>query len=90
MAEIQSYLSKMLPFGKCVDTNFNNISSMIRQGFPIATEPLLLKRPAWKPYFHKGKQRIEFVIQERIQCVQYDRGDLTDIVSGTGVLLAKV
>jgi hypothetical protein len=42
MAEIQSYVCKIAPFGAPLDTNLNNITTMVRQGFPVA-EGLTIK-----------------------------------------------
>ena len=61
---------------------------MVKQGFPL-TDQLLQKRPAWKPYFFKGKQQIEFRLQESINCVMYDNPARTDTWNVSGRIMCK-
>ncbi|EGC31352.1 hypothetical protein DICPUDRAFT_156811 [Dictyostelium purpureum] len=86
--EIQIFLTNIIPFGQPIDTNFNNIKSMIRQGFP-ATETFQQKRPAWKPFLHKGKQQLDFIICENIQCILYDNPSIPDVSKISGSLICK-
>eukprot|EP00743_Colponemidia_sp_Colp-15_P005881 GILK01006322.1.p1 GENE.GILK01006322.1~~GILK01006322.1.p1 ORF type:complete len:485 (+),score=57.00 GILK01006322.1:67-1521(+) len=67
--EFQTYLNSACPFGTPIDTDVSNIRMIHRTGFP-ANESIQKKRPAWKPYLFRGKQRMEIVIQEDIRCVQ--------------------
>ena len=83
--EIQSYLAKIMPFGKVMNSNNKDIQSMIQHGFPIV-EGLSIKRPAWKPYMHRGKQKLTITIQETISCVQYD----SDLVSDTHLCIGNL
>jgi AP-5 complex subunit mu-1 len=89
LAEIQSHISKAAPFGKPLDTNFSNLNTMIKQGFPVQ-EGLTQRRPGWKPYLYRGKQRLEFIIQEKMQCVQYDKESVRDSWNIFGAILCRV
>lgn len=61
---------------------------MTRQGFP-PTDQVSQKRPAWKPYLYKGKQQIEFTIQEAIDCVMYDNPAKPDTYNVYGRIMCK-
>lgn len=104
MAELHSYLAKVIPFGKPTDTSFQNITTMVRQEFPpslvgessvkvnkfVNSFLMSSQRPAWKPYLHKGKQKIDIVIREEIQAVQYDSEKISDKMLCFGSILCKV
>lgn len=51
---------------------------------------MISQRPAWKPYLHKGKQKIDLVIREEIQAVQYDSEKISDKMFCFGSILCKV
>jgi len=89
ISEVQSYLCKIAPFGKPMDTNMSNICSMVRMGFPSMDSVGTTKRPAWKPYLYKGKQKVEFLVQDRIQCVQYDKEKIPDVWNVSGSIMCK-
>lgn len=79
----------MAPFGKPVLTNANILSSMLKQGF--GSEGVSsTKVPTWKPYQYKGKNKLEFTVQERISCVQYDKQNIKDRATISGIILCKV
>eukprot|EP01090_Pellita_catalonica_P023347 TRINITY_DN9553_c0_g1_i1.p1 TRINITY_DN9553_c0_g1~~TRINITY_DN9553_c0_g1_i1.p1 ORF type:complete len:472 (+),score=52.33 TRINITY_DN9553_c0_g1_i1:1-1416(+) len=87
MAQVQTYISAMMPFGSPVDTNLANIEN-IHNGFPAQEDlPQGLKRPAWKPYLYKGKQRMRFVVRENIQAAQYDDKAISDTWNVHGTIL---
>ncbi|KAN0012678.1 hypothetical protein ACTFIU_007989 [Dictyostelium citrinum] len=86
--ELQVFLTNIIPFGQPIDTNFNNVKAMIRQGFP-SSETFQQKRPAWKPFLHKGKQQLDFIISETIQCILYDNPSIPDVSKVSGSLICK-
>ncbi|KAN0000265.1 hypothetical protein ACTFIZ_000707 [Dictyostelium cf. discoideum] len=86
--ELQVFLTNIIPFGQPIDTNFNNVKAMIRQGFP-SVETFQQKRPAWKPFLHKGKQQLDFIISETIQCILYDNPSIPDVSKVSGALICK-
>ncbi|KAK5580802.1 hypothetical protein RB653_000826 [Dictyostelium firmibasis] len=86
--ELQVFLSNIIPFGQPIDTNFNNVKAMIRQGFPSG-ETFQQKRPTWKPFLHKGKQQLDFLISETIQCILYDNPSIPDVSKVSGSLICK-
>ncbi|KAN0047989.1 hypothetical protein ACTA71_002380 [Dictyostelium dimigraforme] len=86
--ELQVFLTNIIPFGQPIDTNFNNVKAMIRQGFP-SVETFQQKRPAWKPFLHKGKQQLDFIISETIQCILYDNPSIPDVSKVSGSLFCK-
>jgi len=86
--ELQIFLANIIPFGQPTDTNFNNIKSMIKVGFP-QVETINQKRPAWKPYLHKGKQQLDFTITETVSTILYDNPNIADVFKVTGALYCK-
>ncbi|EGG18271.1 hypothetical protein DFA_03763 [Cavenderia fasciculata] len=86
--ELQVYMSNIIPFGQPVDSNFNNVKLMIKTGFPT-TEVFSSKRPAWKPFLHKGKQQVDFIIVENVQGIQYDNPDIPDVIKVFGSVYCR-
>ena len=86
MAELHCQLSRMVPFGRPVNTDFKVINTMMKQGFS-APEVLNNRRPAWKPYVHKGKQKVTLIFQEYIDCVQYDKPSVPNALRLSGKIL---
>eukprot|EP01133_Synstelium_polycarpum_P007976 gene7976-9371_t len=67
---------------------YPELQSMIKSGFP-PNETFNPRRPAWKPFVHKGKQQLDFIISETIQAVQYDSPATTDSCKVFGALFCK-
>eukprot|EP01116_Phalansterium_solitarium_P025173 TRINITY_DN9510_c0_g1_i1.p1 TRINITY_DN9510_c0_g1~~TRINITY_DN9510_c0_g1_i1.p1 ORF type:complete len:473 (-),score=169.40 TRINITY_DN9510_c0_g1_i1:414-1832(-) len=88
-AELQVAVAKAAPFGTPRDTNWVAIGTMARVGFPASDVPSASRRPAWKPFLHRGRQKLEFRIQERIQCAQYDKETVPDRAILSGILYCK-
>eukprot|EP01132_Coremiostelium_polycephalum_P002759 gene2759-3433_t len=86
--ELQVYLANVIPFGQPIDANFNNVKTMIKSGFPM-TDTFTSKRPAWKPYLHKGKQQLDFTISENVQCILYDNPSVPDVCKTSGSVYCK-
>eukprot|EP00299_Pterocystis_sp_00344_P017612 c8823_g1_i3.p1 GENE.c8823_g1_i3~~c8823_g1_i3.p1 ORF type:complete len:297 (-),score=64.61 c8823_g1_i3:518-1408(-) len=78
LSEFQSHLSGALPFGTPVETDFTNLRRFQKTGFP-QSDQLTVRRPAWKPVFFKGRQKIEIFIREEIRAVQYDSPSFKDV-----------
>eukprot|EP01117_Protostelium_nocturnum_P020162 TRINITY_DN894_c1_g1_i1.p1 TRINITY_DN894_c1_g1~~TRINITY_DN894_c1_g1_i1.p1 ORF type:complete len:472 (+),score=56.07 TRINITY_DN894_c1_g1_i1:76-1491(+) len=89
LADIQIIISKMIPFGRPNDIHLENVSSSIKQNFQPFQPEGGERRPIWKPNIYKGKQRIEFLIQDNIQCVQYDSKNRADEMNVSGTILCK-
>lgn len=85
-------MSKIAPFGKPIISNGQIISNMMKQGFSSDQNsvPSTFKLPSWKPTLYKGKNKIEFIVQERISCVQYDKQLIKDRASISGTISCKV
>ncbi|KAF2068775.1 hypothetical protein CYY_009904 [Polysphondylium violaceum] len=86
--ELQIFLANIIPFGQPTDTNFNNIKSMIKVGFP-QVETINQKRPVWKPYLHKGKQQLDFTITETVSTILYDNPNIQDVFKVSGALYCR-
>ncbi|CAD5166103.1 unnamed protein product [Musa acuminata subsp. malaccensis] len=80
-----TFLSSSMPFGTPLDLDFAHVSVIKAHGFSSSDlPPAELKQPAWKPYLHKGKQRMLFMILETINAAMYDRDEIPDSISITG------
>ncbi|CAL9131039.1 unnamed protein product [Musa textilis] len=80
-----TFLSSSMPFGTPLDLDFAHASVIKAHGFSSSDlPPAELKQPAWKPYLHKGKQRMLFMIHETINAAMYDRDEIPDSISITG------
>eukprot|EP01119_Soliformovum_irregulare_P010421 TRINITY_DN2557_c0_g1_i2.p1 TRINITY_DN2557_c0_g1~~TRINITY_DN2557_c0_g1_i2.p1 ORF type:complete len:400 (-),score=113.13 TRINITY_DN2557_c0_g1_i2:40-1239(-) len=89
LAELSTSLGRAIPFGRPTFMNVSTVSNLV-QGFPASDVPSLTqRRPAWKPILYKGKQRIEFILQERIECVLYDKPKIPNRWRISGALLCK-
>ncbi|EFA76851.1 hypothetical protein PPL_09603 [Heterostelium album PN500] len=86
--ELQVYFANIIPFGQPTDSNFNNIKTMIKSGFP-SNEVFTPRRPAWRPFLHKGKQQLDFIISETVQVIQYDSQTVPDQIKVFGSLFCK-
>ncbi|GAM16847.1 hypothetical protein SAMD00019534_000220, partial [Acytostelium subglobosum LB1] len=86
--ELQVYFANIIPFGQPTDSNFNNVKTMIKSGFPT-TDTFTPRRPAWRPFLHKGKQQLDFIISETIQSIQYDSPGVVDQCKVFGSLYCK-
>lgn len=70
-----------------LDLNYSNISAIKNNGFLTSDlPPADRKQPAWKPFLYKGKQRILFTIQETVNAAMYDRDEIPDSLSISGLV----
>jgi len=86
------YINCMMPFGTPSDTSMANVKAIKRTGFPPNLPVPLsvdIKRPAWKPYLHKGKQRLEFLIREELKASQYDSEAIPNVWQVHGTIFCK-
>lgn len=73
--------------GTPLDLSYANISSIKVNGFSSSDAPSSdLKLPAWKPYLFKGKQRIMFTVHETVNAAMYDRDEIQDTLSVSGLV----
>lgn len=80
-------------FGKPIDTNYNNIVSLINTEFKVEDHSAE-KMPCWKPVVKmpniaKGTSNLEFSILESISSIQYDHSDVPDIYECSGIINAR-
>lgn len=82
---LRTFITSAMPFGTPLDLNHSNIFTMKINGFSASDlPPSDLKQPAWKPYLHRGKQKVIFTIHEIIQAALYDRDEIPDSISISG------
>ncbi|KAF5738658.1 AP-5 complex subunit mu isoform X2 [Tripterygium wilfordii] len=82
---LRSFISSAMPFGTPLDLSHSNVFAIKVNGFSVVDQPTAdLKQPAWKPYLHKGKQRILFTIHETVHAAMYDRDEIPDSLSISG------
>lgn len=84
LADVNMLLSVALPLGSPVDTEISRLGAIVTSGF--GSGPLAHRRPAWKPYFYRGQQQIRVLMREKICCSQYDRQDIVNVGSVSGVI----
>lgn len=84
---LHNFISSSMPFGTPLDLSYPNISAIKMNGFSSTDMPHAdVKQPAWKPYLYRGKQRILFTIYETINAAMYDRDEIPDSISLTGLV----
>ncbi|GAV63348.1 LOW QUALITY PROTEIN: Adap_comp_sub domain-containing protein/F-box-like domain-containing protein/LRR_6 domain-containing protein [Cephalotus follicularis] len=82
---LQSFICSAMPFGTPLDLNSSNAFAIKATGFSsLDLPPADVKQPAWKPYLHKGKQRLLFTIIETVHAALYDRDEIPDSISVSG------
>jgi hypothetical protein len=92
IAELQTLLSRMVQFGRPIETNLQNVIALNKTEYPPndTTEA----RPGWKPVlsvFPKVTPRVEFQLIETISAVQYDHPKLvSDTWHVNGALMTRV
>eukprot|EP00947_MAST-08B_sp_MAST-8B-sp1_P001634 g1634.t1 len=92
LAELQWYLSSVLPFGTPVESNSDLIKEIHHRGFSASdTFPPPSKRPSWKAYIQRRtRQRIDLHIREHVRVMQYGRkSELADVVEASGTIVCK-
>lgn len=89
VAELQSLLGSLLPFSVPIDTNITNVKSIRKVGFTQGSSQADLKRPAWKPYLFRGKQKIDISLREEVSASQYDNPSISDTWQANGIISVK-
>lgn len=92
IAELQTLLSRMVQFGRPIESNYQNVVALNKTDFPATdtSDP----RPSWKPVVSaipRVPPRVEFQLIETISAVQYDHPKLvSDTWQVQGKMVSRV
>jgi hypothetical protein len=92
IADLQTLLSRMVQFGRPIESSLLNVIALNKTDFPI--NDTSDARPGWKPVLTtvpKSMPRVEFQLVETISAIQYDHPKLVpDTWHVQGRLLSRV
>ncbi|XP_029454106.1 AP-5 complex subunit mu-1 isoform X2 [Rhinatrema bivittatum] len=85
VAQLPVLLTQACPLGTPTDSNLHGLLDSHAGVSGSQTQ----KQPAWKTSKYKGKAQVKVSVSEKVTCMQYDRGDTTDMWQVHGTVSCK-